>query len=253
VPAATASTPAATPAPSQAAGEAATPEGQEQPQEPAEPEILASTAIGSTPATLTYNVYEVKRDADVPAGAAESPAAAPEAPPPAEPSASAAPTDAAKTAGTDAAKAANTRLTGSPVSDPSYVDKRITWGDERCYEVRTVETINGLSVESAGAPPVCTTLVDTFPPQAPTGLTAVPSQGTISLIWQPNDEKDLQGYLVLRGTDPDQLEAITPMPIQETTFKDTVAAGERYSYVIKAIDQAGNVSEASNRVEETGR
>ena len=91
------------------------------------------------------------------------------------------------------------------------------------------------------------------PARRPKGLTAVPSEGTINLIWQPNDEKDLAGYIVLRGVEPDKVEPITPTPIQDTTFKDTVAAGVRYSYVVKAVDTAGNASGPSNRVEETAR
>ena len=207
-------------------------------QDAAAEELLPSSPIGVVLPSLSYNVYEPSA-ADVTAEAASAPPLSP-----------------AGTSGTGDGgngRPASRKLTDSPVSDPVFTDTRMDWGNERCYEVRTVETLSGLSIESEVATPVCTMLVDTFPPKPPIGLTAVPSEGTINLIWQPSDEKDLQGYFVLRGADPEKLEKITPAPIQDTTFKDSVAAGGRYVYAVKAIDQAGNESEVSNRVEETAR
>mgnify|MGYP000474274054 CR=1 FL=1 len=40
------------------------------------------------------------------------------------------------------------------------------------------------------------------PPAAPTGLQAVAGDGAVSLIWEPNSESDLAGYLVLRAVAP---------------------------------------------------
>jgi hypothetical protein len=145
-------------------------------------------------------------------------------------------------------------LTKSPIEQPAYKDDRIAWGAERCYVVRTVESIGSLSIESDAAPKVCTTPVDTFPPAAPQDVHAVPGEKTINLIWEPNKEKDLAGYIVLRGVAPGEpLETLTPKPIQEARFTDTVPPGVRYVYAVRAIDKAGNVSAMSERVEETAR
>jgi hypothetical protein len=145
-------------------------------------------------------------------------------------------------------------LTDVPLVDARLVDKRIAWGTERCYALRAVKTIGGLTVESDTSPPACEKLADTFEPAPPTGLIAVASEGAINLIWDPSDEKDLAGYLVLRAVAPaDTPTRVTPMPIQETTFKDTVRAGLRVVYVVEAVDKAGNVSMPSNRVEEAAR
>ena len=153
--------------------------------------------------------------------------------------------------------APETRLTARPVTETTYTDSRIKWGAERCYAVRAVATMGALSIESGEQPAACVTLVDTYPPAAPKGLSGVASEGAISLIWEPNSEKDLAGYLVLRGVPPgdnvETLAPVTPAPIQATIFNDAVPAGVRYVYAIVAVDTAGNRSAPSNRFEETAR
>ncbi len=120
-----------------------------------------------------------------------------------------------------------------------------------------VEAHGAVTVESAASPPACITPRDTFPPAAPRNLAAVGAEGAVNLIWEPNDEPDLAGYIVLRGEAPgSKLEAITMTPIRETTFRDaTTRPGARYVYAVVAVDTATpqNVSVESNRVEETAR
>ena len=146
------------------------------------------------------------------------------------------------------------RLTKAPLNKRTFADERMTWGAERCYTVRTVETLSGLSIESDAPPPACTTLVDTFPPAAPKNLKSVPAEGLVNLIWDANEEKDLAGYIVLRSSGAgDTLEPITRQPIQDTRFEDHAPAGVRYVYAVQAVDKAGNKSELSNRVEESAR
>ena len=82
----------------------------------------------------------------------------------------------------------------------------------------------------------------------------MPGQASIDLIWDPNNERDLAGYIVLRGTgDGSSLQPVTTAPIQTPSFKDDVTAGVRYVYAVEAVDKAGNVSARSNLVEETAR
>jgi len=147
-----------------------------------------------------------------------------------------------------------TQLTKTPTSDPRFADQRISWGAVRCYVIRSVESVGNLTIESEGTRPECVALKDTFPPAAPRGLTAVASEGAISLIWEPSSEKDLDGYLVLRGPAPSgNLQPITPAAIHETTFRDAVPSGAHYVYAIEAVDKAGNVSGPSTPVDETAR
>jgi hypothetical protein len=130
----------------------------------------------------------------------------------------------------------------------------VEWGVRRCYTVRVVESIDGLTVESDAPPPACTTLVDTFAPPPPSGLEPIASDGAISLIWDPGEAPDLAGYVVLRGpAGGGELTPITLSPIAEASFRDVVPSGGRFVYAVQAVDKAGNRSAPSDRVEETSR
>lgn len=153
-------------------------------------------------------------------------------------------------------------LNPKPIPWAAYLDKRLVFGEERCYAVRAVLAWGNARLESPITAPVCVTPKDTFPPAAPHSLSAVGSEGGVSLIWEANSEPDLDGYLVLRGelkpdgTQPAQLTPITPAPINETTYRDNTAKpGVRYVYAVVAVDKATppNRSGESNRVEESAR
>jgi hypothetical protein len=148
-----------------------------------------------------------------------------------------------------------TRLTTSPIADSRFVDQRIEWGAERCYAVSATETIDGLTLEGDPSPSRCVTLVDTFPPAAPTGLQAIASPGVIRLIWDANAEQDLVGYLVLRRSIPEEaFTVVTPAPIPATNFDDPVQTGVQVVYAVVAVDKAGNRSRMSKPTdEETAR
>jgi hypothetical protein len=152
------------------------------------------------------------------------------------------------------AEGTETRLTKTPMTAPSFADQQIAWGAERCYVLRVVVTSGGAAVESEASPAACVTLTDTFAPAAPTGVEAIASEGTIGLIWDPNGEPDLAGYVVLRGPDPGgPMQPISPGPFTVTRFNDSVPPGSRFFYAVQAIDIAGNVSPPSELVEETAR
>src|SRR4029453_16657753 len=112
--------------------------------------------------------------------------------------------------------------------------------------VRTAEKIDEAVVESAASPEVCVTPVDTFPPAAPKTLQGIASVGAVRLIWEPNAERDLAGYIVLRGGGKSDLQPITASPITATQFKDDLAPGTRHVYAVRAGDKGGNTSAPSN-------
>lgn len=148
-------------------------------------------------------------------------------------------------------------VNAEPLDVPGFSEPVALDGLERCYAVRAVSGAGPLTMEGEPSRPACVTPADTFPPAAPRGLSAVALQGAISLIWEANEEPDLDGYLVLRGEPGDAtLAPLTGEPVRATQFEDrTVVAGRRYVYAIVAVDrqQPPNVSAESDRVEETAR
>ena len=140
-----------------------------------------------------------------------------------------------------------------PLATTSITDD-VDFGRVRCYTVRAQRG----AVMSEPSPSACFTPIDVFPPVAPAGLAAVPFEGGISLIWEPNAEVDLGGYLVLRREAGDAtLRQLTDTSIGDLRYRDgTVQPGARYVYSIVAVDTQlplPNVSAQSELVEETAR
>ena len=134
----------------------------------------------------------------------------------------------------------------------------VAFGEPRCYTVRAVRGTGASARVGEPSPPACVMPVDTFAPAPPRALATVASEGAISLIWEPNGELDLGGYLVLRGEAAgDTLQPLTPQPVTDAAYRDTaVTPGVRYVYAVVAIDTRfplPNVSAESDRVEETAR
>jgi fibronectin type 3 domain-containing protein len=120
-----------------------------------------------------------------------------------------------------------------------------------------LDTVEQLEVRSDLSVVTCVDFVDTFRPEPPESLSAVASDGEVSLIWAPNDEADLAGYIVLRGLPQDEtLRPLADALVTENTYRDTTAEPDTvYSYAVRAVDLAlvPNLSELSNRVEEAAR
>ncbi len=142
-----------------------------------------------------------------------------------------------------------------PVAAFVYTDP-VQFGVSRCYTVRGVRGTGPDARIGDASVPACVTPVDTFPPAPPRSLAAVATEGAISLIWEPNQELDLGGYVVLRGDAPgDTLQPLTQ--VADARYRDdAVRPGVRYVYAVVALDSRfplANVSAASNRVEESAR
>lgn len=188
-------------------------------EDPASASNLPSRPFGPPAPTLAFNVYEMKKSEEE-----------------------------------DKSAPGSTRLNKDPIETARFEDTRIEWDVERCYVVRVVRTVGTMTVESEASPTVCRTIKDTFPPKPPAGLQHIASAGAVNLTWDQNIEKDLAGYIVLRGTDlAGRLEPLTPTPIPNSSFTDTVPPGAHFVYAIQAVDRAGNVSPESPRIEETAR
>lgn len=152
------------------------------------------------------------------------------------------------------AAAAPVPLNATSLPVPGF-SEAVEFGRRRCYQVRAVRAEEGSAVEG---PPSreCVTPEDRWPPAPPKDLQAVTSADGITLRWAPNSDKDLGGYLILRGRAGDAtLAQITPMPLAQTQYLDrNVTAGMRYVYAVVAVDRkqpVPNRSEPSDRDEAT--
>jgi hypothetical protein len=148
-----------------------------------------------------------------------------------------------------------TGITPAPVFEAEVKVANPPLGPERCFVVRPVDILSDLHVRGPASPVECITLDDKFPPAAPRALDTVGAAGVINLIWDPNEEKDLAGYLVLRGEGTGaKLTPVTKEPIRDAVYEDrSVKPGVTYVYAVVAVDRAGNQSVESNRREETAR
>ena len=139
-----------------------------------------------------------------------------------------------------------------PITRTGYTDLGLENNRTYYYRISALEKVNGSLNESPLSAPVSVLPEDRIPPLPPQGLTAVPAQSGVELSWDPNAEKDLAGYRVYRGKDPEfKMENLTPAPIPETKYLDrNVIRGKSYRYQLTAVDSAPtpNESEASEPV-----
>lgn len=139
------------------------------------------------------------------------------------------------------------QITARPVTSPAYNDTLPKVAKNTfAYWVTAVDTNFNESPKSAVASAV---LPDPMPPQAPT-LKAIRKDGEgIRIVWLPNMETDLDGYLVYRSTretGPDSIwKALTlrPLSAKDTAFSDRdIEPGQAYYYSVAALDNSGNRS-----------
>lgn len=135
-------------------------------------------------------------------------------------------------------------LVASP-STPYYADTSVTNGVSYSYTVVAVDSSANASGASApaSATPVAPDLSDHVAPTAPTNVIGTAGTGQASLSWTAStDNIGVTGYRVYRGG---QLVGSPAGP----SFVDTgLTNGVQYSYTVKAIDAAGNLSTASSTV-----
>ena len=107
------------------------------------------------------------------------------------------------------------------------------------YTVRAFDAAGNLSDPSNTA---TATVADTVKPTTPSGLTATGSAGQVVLNWTGStDNVGVTGYRIYRnGT---QVGSVLG---NLTTFTHTGLAAGSYSYTVRAVDAAGNLSDASN-------
>jgi hypothetical protein len=87
---------------------------------------------------------------------------------------------------------------------------------------------------------------DTTPPSAPLNLTSKYSNGAVSLSWDAaTDNLGVAAYSIERSTGSSDWVSVAAS-VKGTSYEDTVAGPDAtYSYRVRAVDAAGNQSEAT--------
>jgi hypothetical protein len=94
---------------------------------------------------------------------------------------------------------------------------------------------------------------DVTPPATPTGLSASPGNGSVTLDWNDVVDANLAGYTVRRSTTSGgPYAAVSGGLLGTSAYVDgTVSNGTTYYYVVTATDGSGNVSGQSNQASAT--
>ncbi len=95
-------------------------------------------------------------------------------------------------------------------------------------------------------------IVDDADPADPRGVYSVTGDEEVLVIWYPNQEKDLAGYVIYRSLtefgDYDEIDTVGPGA--DSYVDDDVQNGITYFYAVSAFDDEGNESDLSPDVAE---
>ena len=135
-------------------------------------------------------------------------------------------------------------LTSSTYTDPS-ADNGTTY----YYVVTASDTALGESDFSTSASAIP---VDVTPPAAPTGLSATPGNGSVSLNWDDNSDPDFVSYTIYRSTTSGSGYVAIASGLTLSTFVDNGVANDTpYYYVVTASDTSALESLNSAQVSAT--
>ena len=89
--------------------------------------------------------------------------------------------------------------------------------------------------------------INTIQPAAPGGLSVVPGDAQVQLVWKANIEEDIAGYNVYRSTnETGEYSQISEELLTSPEFIDGgLTNGQTYWYKVSALDMVGNESEKS--------
>jgi fibronectin type 3 domain-containing protein len=132
-----------------------------------------------------------------------------------------------------------------------YLDRSAEFGKQYVYQVqRIVKLAGGRAAQSELSANVSAAPLDKFAPAAPAGLVAVAAPKSVELTWEGNSEADMAGYRVYRApAGSTAFVKVADVSLVPSFSDRNVESGKKYSYVVTAIDQAGNEGPRSAAVE----
>jgi predicted phage tail protein len=139
---------------------------------------------------------------------------------------------------------ANVRLTAPVTSSKgtSATVRNLTDGTRYYFKVTAV---NQVGAGSASGVVSATPAAPITAPGSPTGLTAVPGRGRVTLSWSPpasDGGAGISGYLIYKGTSPGGVSAtpVNSLPAETTSYLVTgLTSGTTYYFTVAAVNDAG--------------
>ncbi len=128
--------------------------------------------------------------------------------------------------------------------DPEHLDTGLTNEVTYYYVITATDTAAN---ESAYSVEVFATPTSDLPPSAPTGLVATPGNGVVHLDWNDNPESDINEYKLYRGTTYGGPYTEIDADVVSNFDDSSVVNGNRYYYVVTAVDNANQESGFSNQ------
>jgi hypothetical protein len=131
----------------------------------------------------------------------------------------------------------------------SYVDRGLENERPYLYAVRALRVARGSLARSDLSERVTAVAVDSTPPAPPTDVVAIPSQGTVRLVWLGSKDPDVGRYIVYRGGEGGPLERVGSTAAPGTTFTDRDVPAGPWRYAVTAQDTSSRANESARSAE----
>lgn len=123
----------------------------------------------------------------------------------------------------------------------TFSDTSVSASTSYAYTVKAVDAANNVSVASNQITVSTPASPDTAAPNAPANVTGTASATQVALTWTAStDNVGVSKYYVYRGG------TVVAQPTGTSFTDNSVTASTAYSYYVRAVDAAGNLSPVSN-------
>ena len=134
---------------------------------------------------------------------------------------------------------------------PETIDATAQFGKPYSYMVQAVAQAGEGQAQSDLSNVAAITPVDTFPPAAPIGLTAVPSTASVELVWERSAEPAVAVYRVYRALAAGPFQLLAGKERLPAYSDRKIESGKIYRYAVSAVKTNQAESKLSEPVEVT--